>query len=42
MNVEQQQGKYVKEIDGQKVTFELAEGTRKVYQEHNDKVFIVR
>lgn len=35
-------GKYVREIQGQKVTFELAEGTRKVYLEHDDKVFIIR
>lgn len=35
-------GKYVKEIDGQKITFELTEGTRKVYQEHNDKRFIIK
>jgi hypothetical protein len=35
-------GKYVKEIDGKKVAFELKEGTRKVYQDYNDKLFMVR
>jgi acylphosphatase len=35
-------GKYVREIDGKRVTFELKEGTRKVYQDLNDKTFTVR
>lgn len=35
-------GSYVKEIDGSKVTFECKQGMRKIYQEHKDKLFVVR
>lgn len=35
-------GKYTKEIEGAKVTFELKEGARKVYQEHVGKLFLVK
>ena len=34
-------GKFIKEIEGAKVAFELKDGARKVYQEHNDKLFLV-
>lgn len=38
----QADGSYAKNIDGAKVMFECKQGVRKVYQEHNDKLFLVR
>ena len=35
-------GKYIKEVEGLKLTFEIKEGTRKVYQERKDKLFILK
>jgi hypothetical protein len=38
----EKEGKYITEIGGIKVKFELKEGTRKVYQDHCDRFFLVR
>jgi len=35
-------GEYTREIEGCKLTFELKDGKRKVYQKNNDTMFLVR